>query len=497
MVNAHLRTIASFLLVLVLAACGGNDGDDRAKSEERSAATDNTEASDATDIATDEAEPGKSEFGPDDDDLIIEAALADVEAYWKDTFPALYGGEYSPLSGGAVPYGPDDPPPNCSGPGEASYADVAENAFYCGANDMMAWDTDNLTNGLLNEFGPFTLGIVVAHEIGHKIQADHGILDGRFVTFLTEQQADCFAGAWTKYVAEGNSDLFELSLGDLDSAIGGFLKIRDPIGTDVVSASAHGSAFQRINAFEDGLMSGAERCKDYEDGSFNVVPEVFTDTADLEAGGNLPFDQVEPLVLPDLERFWSTAFVDIGLEWTQATINAYDPDEGVECGDETAKGDDAVGLVFYCPDDDTLNWDEVKLMPAVHDEVGDLAMAALIANLYSERAQTLAGLQTGTLDANLQIDCFTGVWVATTATQELGEELQLSPGDLDEAVAAFLQFSTAAADGEAGETDTASAFQRLDAFRAGFFDAFTNGYNSGLSGCVGGAGAKAASHESD
>ena len=38
----------------------------------------------------------------------------------------------------------------------------------------------------------------------------------------------------------------------------------------------------------------------------------------------------------------------------------------------------------------------------------------MIANQYSERAQRLATLPTGSIDARLQLDCFTGVWIATT-----------------------------------------------------------------------------------
>jgi predicted metalloprotease len=126
----------------------------------------------------------------------------------------------------------------------------------------------------------------------------------------------------------------------------------------------------------------------------------------------------------------------------------------------------------------------------------------LISDLFSVRAQHLAGLQTDTLEANLQADCFTGVWVATTATAELSSDLTLSPGDLDEAVASFLQFSDTADDIEAGTGTVGSAFQRLDAFRAGFktsFDAFQahrGGAADGFAACLAGSGAAAAEEDS-
>jgi predicted metalloprotease len=499
--------------LLVVSACGGGGGkknsakasDSTTDSNASDSGTDGTSTEVSSDFTDGDVKVGKKKFGPNDDDKIIRVAIDDVTKFWVDEFPKLYPGEtYTPITGGEFPYGPSDPPPECGGTGKANYQDVAQNAFYCPPGDFVAWDTDNLTGNLLDEFGPFTLAIVVAHEMGHKVQGDHGILNGQFITFVTEQQADCFAGAWTKHALDGGSDKFKVELGDLDNALGGFLQIRDPVGTNSIQdESAHGSAFQRINAFEDGLKEGAERCKAYEDGTINFVPEVFDPgSLDEAENGNLPFPQVEPLVIANLEGFWTRAFQDIQKEWTTAKTNAFDPETGVSCGDKSEKGDGAVGIAFFCQADDTLNWDDVNLMPAVHDQIGDLAQSILIANLYSERAQELAGLETGTLDASLQADCFTGVWVGTTATDEINKilpaeaQLSLSPGDLDEAVSAFIQFGDKASDVQSGQSTGGTAFQHLDAFRAGFFKSFNSGFNSGLTDCVGGGGADAASTDS-
>ncbi len=131
-------------------------------------------------------------------------------------------------------------------------------------------------------------------------------------------------------------------------------------------------------------------------------------------------------MIANLEGFWTAAFSSVARQWTPATINAFDPARGVTCGDKTKKGDDAVGVAFYCAKDDTLNWDEKRLMPAVY-KLGDLAEAVIIGNEYSERAQKLAGLTIGTPDARLQTDCFTGVWVATTKTDEVNQTLPTTP----------------------------------------------------------------------
>ena len=180
-------TAVALALLLVLSACSNDSGPAASR-----AGSDNSDSSSSS--ADNEVIPGKTKFGPDDDDAIITKAVDDVQTFYEDAFPELYGKPFAPLSGGVFPYGPDDPPPRCGGVGKSDYRQVAQNAFYCPDDDFMAWDTVNLTNDLLDNFGPFTLAIVVAHELGHAIQTRHGILDGRFITFVTEQQADCFAG---------------------------------------------------------------------------------------------------------------------------------------------------------------------------------------------------------------------------------------------------------------------------------------------------------------
>ncbi len=475
-----------FALLLVLSACSKSDTTAKAGNGSGGSSPSDTNASDAS--------SSSQSFGPDDDDVIIKKAIDDVQSFYETEFPNLYGKPFDPISGGEFPYGPQDPPPNCGKPGTANYQDVAQNAFYCPQGDFVAWDTDNLTNQLLDQFGPFTLAIVVAHELGHAIQQRHGILDGRLPTFVTEQQADCFAGAYTKHVQEGGSKAFRVSPEDLDNALGGFLTIRDPVGTDAVNdESAHGSAFQRINAFEDGFTQGTEKCKTYEDESFNFVPDAFEPgSADQQEQGNLPFDQVEPVVTENLGGFWTVAFPMIakGQKWTEPKINPFDPATGFKCGDKSVSGDDAIGKYLYCANDDTIDFDQKNLMPQVYSNIGDLAEGAIIGKLFSQRAEKQAGLPTDTIESALKADCFTGVWVATTKTNEVNKSLptdaviQLSPGDLDEIVAAFLQFGAKPADVKAGTAQTGTAFQRVSAFRTGFFEALNNGLSSGLETCI-------------
>lgn len=406
-------------------------------------------------------------------DEVVQAALEDVEGFWNREYEDLYGDPYEPVSGGYWAYGPASEQPPCGDPAPA-YDDIADNAFYCPSDDLIAWDNVNLVPGMYEEFGGFTVGIVFAHEFGHAIQT-RAAVEGD--TIMTELQADCFAGAWTGDVADGNAKYFEVQLSDLDKAIAGFLELRDGVGTDAADPSAHGTGFDRIGAFTEGFQQGLERCRDYPDlydaGELVIVESPFTDAEDYERGGNLALDEIGPLAVEDLELFWTVAFQQLGLEWTPITdLQIIDPDvDEVTCGEETYSGDILVNASFYCVPNDTIVLDGANLVPALND-IGDFAVATELARQYAFAAQVRLDNVENTLATNLQADCYVGAYAFSTFAQSRGDQqsLSLSPGDLDEAVIAFLLRSDSGEDEpeEDGDSSVGTAFQRFDAFRAGF-----------------------------
>jgi predicted metalloprotease len=405
-------------------------------------------------------------------DQVVEAALTDVSAFWARSYDDLYGEAFEPISGGFWAYGPGSEQPPCGNP-PPDYADIAENAFYCPSGDLIAWDDVNLIPALYEEFGGFTLGIVFAHEFGHAIQARAAT---RAQTVVLELQADCFAGAWTRDVEDGNSEFFEVTLADLDKAVAGFLELRDGVGTAAEDPAAHGTGFDRIGSFVDGYRLGLEHCARYPEahasGELVVVEVPFTDPADFERGGNLPLGELAPLLLADLENFWSTVFAEEGEDWTPvADVVPFDPavDE-IRCGDETFRGDVLVNASFYCVPDDTVYFDDANLIPTLN-EIGDYAVATEIARQYAFAAQVRLGITDDTRGANLHADCLAGVYASSGFLgnrEGRGQELFLSPGDLDEAVIAFLLNSDASEDVEAGGVSVGTAFQRFGAYRDGF-----------------------------
>lgn len=418
-------------------------------------------------------ETGLDEREAPDVDTVVKAALLDVEAFWERSYEPVFGTPYEPLSGGFWAYGPDSELPPC-GDEPFGYGDIAANAFYCPSDDLIAWDAVNLVPGLYEEFGGFTLGIVFAHEFGHAIQARADLF--HLPTIVTELQADCFAGAWTADVAAGNSEFFEVTLEALDKTVAGFLSLRDGVGTSAADPAAHGTGFDRIGSFSEGYEQGLDACEAYPDRFADdelVIVEIpFTSQEDFERGGNLPLDELVPALLGDLEDFWTVVFTEIGEVWTPvADVVGFDPDvDEVTCG-ETYSGEVLVNAAFYCVEDDTVYLDTVYLVPALN-EIGDYAVATEIARQYAYAAQTRLGNLDNSRASNLQADCYTGVYASSgfLGNRE-NQQLFLSPGDLDEAVIAFLQRSDTTDDPEgSGDTTVATAFERFDAFRSGFME---------------------------
>jgi hypothetical protein len=106
----------------------------------------------------------------------------------------------------------------------------------------------------------------------------------------------------------------------------------------------------------------------------------------------------------------------------------------------------------------------VRLGPALHQRIGDNAVGMLIGDLFARAAQDRRGRSGEDEAGQLAVDCLAGTWTNDLLTREDSASLRLSPGDLDEAVAALLAFGRAD-----GHTET-TAFERIAAFRGGVLE---------------------------
>ena len=467
----RLGLIVLFAMCAAVAA-GGGGGDDEEPTPTRTVRSDDDDETPTPEVDEEETPVDDEETPSDGEELsyddLIDLTIADLDEFWADTVPEIYGIEYETLAAIGPYYVSTGDVPQC-GPAAADPSELVGNAFYCPPGDFIAWDEETLFPQLFNDYGDFAVALVLAHEWGHAIQTRGGA-DGP--TILMELQADCFAGSWTAYVDGGSSNNLVLSPGDLDEAIAGYLQFRDAPGTSVDDPGAHGSGFDRVNAFEEGYSTGAQRCAEYVDEPPVVIPLEFTSQEDFDSGGDLPYDDIAPLITFDLDQYWALVLPDIyGIEWTPlAAYGPYypsEPDSLPPCGDERVSAEDYAGNAFYCPADDYIAWDDEGLMPELYDSFGDFAVALVIAHEWGHAVQARAGVVgPSTFDLEQQADCFAGAWVASVILEQLGN-LTLSPGDLDEAIAGFVVFRDAPGTPADDPDAHGSAFQRVGAFQDG------------------------------
>jgi predicted metalloprotease len=401
--------------------------------------------------------PSATEVDQAEVDKVVRSAIDDVERYWRETYPAVTGGRpFTPVKG-YFPYSRSDPPPAC-GSEQGTYQ---PNAFYCPAGDFIAWDEEELIPTLYSRYGPLLVALVMAHEYGHAIQHRLGV-EG-MPTIVLEQQADCFAGSWVRDVTAGRSDAFPKAKPDqLDAAIAGMLSLRDQPGTSALSPQAHGNAFDRIRAFQEGYEQGARRCVTYRPGTIPITEVPFTDPADVRTGGNLPYAEAVELLSQDLQSYWSQTFPQLsgGGSWEPLRVVQYDPAAPPACDGATRTSEEASGAAFSCPADGFVAFDRA-LGRRLHEQIGDNAIGILLANLFARAVLERLNRPTTGKAAQLQIDCLSGSWTHSLLSRGSQDTLQLSPGDLDEAVAALLVF------GRAGDNNGASSFERVAAYRKG------------------------------
>lgn len=385
---------------------------------------------------------------------VVTKALKDVERFWTQNYPKLSKGRpFTPVTGGYHPYTRSDPPPPCGDqPGE-----YQPNAFYCPDGDFIAWDAQTLIPQLQADYGPLLVGVVFAHEYGHAIQAR--LRQTGQPTVVLEQQADCFAGAWTADVMAGHSTAYaKATPAQLDNTVAGLLMLRDQPGTSAQAPQAHGNAFDRIRAFQDGVETGVDTCAGYREGNLPVTEVPFTTEEDAANNGDLPYNDAVDLLTKDAQQYWTRTFPRLaGRSWKALPVEAFDPSAPPSCPSPDAS---AGGSAFYCRDGDYAAFDNGRLGPTLYERIGDFAVGMLLGDLFARAAQDRRGAPTQDRAGQLTVDCLAGAW-----TYDLlhggSTRLQLSPGDLDEAVAALLAF------GRATEQQGATAFDRIAAYRKG------------------------------
>lgn len=187
--------------------------------------------------------------------------LANSEDVWSQIFTAS-GERYRPA--GLIFYGG-------SGMSGCGAAQAAMGPFYCPTDNKIYLDTaffDELESRFGAE-GDFAQAYVIAHEVGHHIQALTGTLEqaraqqarlssaeGNEVQVRVELQADCYAGVWAA------QNRHRLEPGDVEegmtaaNAIGDDTLQRAAQGRVVPESFTHGTSAQRKEWLRRGMETG-------------------------------------------------------------------------------------------------------------------------------------------------------------------------------------------------------------------------------------------------
>lgn len=419
------------------------------------------------------------------DDLLA-VALVDIDSWLAEQLPLAFGADWHPLEGGIWAGYPqrDDTLPGCGEPA-TSYADLQlYAAFYCEFGDFMIFDdgADGIIAGLADELGASVVGVVLAHEFGHAVQQRTGALSQGHPTVLTEQQADCVAGAWLGRTYRGESPNLRLGDRDLRAGLVAMVEVRDPVGVDQFQLGGHGTAFDRVGAFQLGFTDGLARCATLLDDPLPLMPNVFQSFQDQLFGGNAPYDcnELTPdlregctpapqFLADDLNDFWQDVDPDFP---TLRPLPVGDFD-AFGCADEVR----IAAAVAYCPDDATVAYDEPVVLD-LYRAFGDFTLGYFYGIAWAEVAQLRAGSQLTSEDRALARDCWTGAWVRDITPDENGttrrsadldgdgepdSTVVTSPGDLDEAVRMAILL------GDLGTNvdEVGSPFEKITAFRTG------------------------------
>jgi uncharacterized protein len=219
---------------------------------------------------SDQAPPTQVGTPQDATGRFVALVLGDTEDRWTEIF-AANNKTYHP---------PKLRLYNGSEPGGCGMAQSAMGPFYCPRDQRIYLDT-SFFDDMQTKFGAcsnskacqFSEAYVIAHEVGHHVQDELGILprvtqmqqeasskaQSNALQVRIELQADCFAGVWANRAQAKHNFL---DPGDVDqalqtaSAIGDDRLQKETQGYVVPDSFTHGTSEQRKRWFQNGFNGG-------------------------------------------------------------------------------------------------------------------------------------------------------------------------------------------------------------------------------------------------
>jgi predicted metalloprotease len=405
-------------------------------------------------------------------DKLALLAINDVEQFWQQTYNNFLKGTFTPIQQ-LISYDSNDPS-SLSICGRDTYH--LANTFYCRHDKVMAWDRGVLVPTAQRFFGDMSVSALIAHEYGHAIQHMAGLINGETPTIVAEQQADCFAGVYLRWVAEGHSPRFTVSTGDgLDHLLAGLITIREPVLTPEDTEpmeQGHGTAAERVSAFGKGFIRDAAACAAIDmDEIKNRRGDLPTSlqanpTGEPEAGEVAINKDTISTLMETLEKIFSPKQAPaLSVDRANCPDAQANPPASYCPGTNTVVVDLPALQKMGAPANDSnyvLLQGNVRLQGA--DTALSVVMSRYVLDLERER-----GLPLDTPTAAVLTACLTGVAhrkMAEPVKLASGNSLVMTAGDIDEAAAGLLTNGLVASD--VNGATVPAGFTRMTAFAFGF-----------------------------
>ncbi|MBB5053778.1 hypothetical protein HNQ36_003778 [Afipia massiliensis] len=226
--------------------------------------------------------PPKAGAPTDEMGSMIAGVLGELDDRWSEIFQAsgqTYRGPRIVLF------------KNATNGGRCGMAQSAMGPFYCPPDKQIFLDTaffrevETRFRGCSGSACKFTAAYIIAHEVGHHIQNQLGILskarqmqeqasskaEANNIQVRVELQADCLSGVWVNREEKKRPGFLEA--GDIDAALQTAAAIGDDTlqrkaqGRVVPDSFTHGSAAQRKRWFMTGFQQGTvQSCNTFAPG---------------------------------------------------------------------------------------------------------------------------------------------------------------------------------------------------------------------------------------
>jgi predicted metalloprotease len=375
----------------------------------------------------DDAEPPSRDVENTDGGQIDElagSAVSDIEEFWAAHYGETFDGDFTPVKD-LVSWDSNDYD-------RSRFCDEETvglvNAGYCFDEHTIGWDRGELLPQLRDANGDMAVTMVLAHEYGHSVQHQADLVTKQTPTIVGEQQADCLAGVYMRWVAEGNSPRFTLSTSDgLNNLLAAMIAFRDPLLNESDSEAGedeHGSAFERVSAFQFGFTDGAASCASID------LKEIKQRRGDL------------PVLLPDDQ----TGELPVTRQSVQSIVDAMNiafmPTNPPQLSFDQANCPDARsgGPASYCPASNTISVD----LPALEElgarsgddggvVLGDNTAYSVVVSRFMQAIQhEHGGVALDNAEAALRTACLTGVAtvkMTDSISTPSGDTIQLTAGD--------------------------------------------------------------------